>query len=616
MIITRQQKNINSSYQKFTRGKDVNKYSAKDLANIFGKKDLEEKIEVKKAVEMKEEKAKEVDISGEPSSSRDNSHGIVTITGGSITDYFKNKMNCIARKTAGDVAHNDKNNSESETKTYVGFGFTGSEQSQKPFESHAYSFENPSLDFMSSEAKSETSRNRKSDFVFENPALDISGSPSSLPRTPKRRKSELAFENPDLNRTYPDSTETAPQAENLKIKKRKKKFELVIDSTSQGLSNHALNLEAESPGKSGIGEFELTRACLGLQNDALDLGDEMTGKKRVTFNDTVEYDTDVSLLKSKKNKKKNACKLDKFEVDSMKLKKKLRTIEVVDHAYINEAMDFETMCQEASENAINERSQKASRKRNRRMSNLETIAEAPEEQRNDTLGETSENLEELCLETPKKKKKNNTNNNKTRSKVTQEGTRELREIVPDTTIDLSDDTENDCEIVKVTKSTKDTTKNETKKVTPDNSTETKSTVNEEHLEPKLTKAPAKMIECVKDKKLRKKKNACEESKENVDKDNCPVQTHAEKPESAKKRKKRNQEKKVANRADNYIEAAVNNEENTFASEEQVIGERPISWDNKNLKGKKLLKTLFIRSPVVHFSGSNINEIKGYGMDFE
>ena len=164
------------------------------------------------------------------------------------------------------------------------------------------------------------------------------------------------------------------------------------------------------------------------------------------------------------------------------------------------------------------------------------------------------------------------------------GATELREIVPDTTINLSDDTENDREIVKVAESKKDTTKNGTKKETPDNSTENKSTVNEEHQEPNLTKAPAKMIECVKDKELRKKKNACEESKENVDKDNCPVQTNVEKPESAKKRKKRNHDKKVANRADNYIEAAVNNEENTFASEEQVIGERPISWDNKNLKG--------------------------------
>lgn len=69
-------------YKKFTRGKDLSRYSEKDLANIFGKKEFNENAEVEPI-----EKEQETD-----EALNDCNFGITTIeTGTSISDYFKNK---------------------------------------------------------------------------------------------------------------------------------------------------------------------------------------------------------------------------------------------------------------------------------------------------------------------------------------------------------------------------------------------------------------------------------------------------------------------------------------------------------------------------------------------
>lgn len=78
-------------YKKFTRGKDISKYSAKDLANIFGKKAGEDVTEPKKEEEEKIEENEEESLS---------KYGIVTIeTGKTIGEYFYNKkLNKNAKK--------------------------------------------------------------------------------------------------------------------------------------------------------------------------------------------------------------------------------------------------------------------------------------------------------------------------------------------------------------------------------------------------------------------------------------------------------------------------------------------------------------------------------------
>lgn len=76
-------------YKKFTRGKDLSRASEKDLANIFGKKSLEE---VKNVIVGEVVEPAEVEEEVEPLEER-NILGLTTIKASvSVQDYFKKKM--------------------------------------------------------------------------------------------------------------------------------------------------------------------------------------------------------------------------------------------------------------------------------------------------------------------------------------------------------------------------------------------------------------------------------------------------------------------------------------------------------------------------------------------
>lgn len=74
-------------YQKFTRGKDISRYSEKDLANIFGKKSLEESYKV----EIKDQEASKSNDSNKNGDIREDYGTKIINTGVSIQDYFKQK---------------------------------------------------------------------------------------------------------------------------------------------------------------------------------------------------------------------------------------------------------------------------------------------------------------------------------------------------------------------------------------------------------------------------------------------------------------------------------------------------------------------------------------------
>ncbi|XP_044762609.1 midasin-like isoform X2 [Coccinella septempunctata] len=101
-------------YHKFTRGKDLSRYSEKDLANIFGKKSLEDLSS--KSQNIKED-------NNEKENQTDKTFGVVTLNGGSMMDYFKNKLPTFKKNMAIGSSKNDDSESDS-GRTNFGFGFT------------------------------------------------------------------------------------------------------------------------------------------------------------------------------------------------------------------------------------------------------------------------------------------------------------------------------------------------------------------------------------------------------------------------------------------------------------------------------------------------------------
>ncbi|XP_037046493.1 PIN2/TERF1-interacting telomerase inhibitor 1 [Bradysia coprophila] len=92
-------------YKKFTRGKDLARYSEKDLANIFGKKSLKCEPETESSTRESNE-----DENLDKSSENTPNFGITTIeTGTTINDYFKNKMKQIANGSKTSSNEEDTN---------------------------------------------------------------------------------------------------------------------------------------------------------------------------------------------------------------------------------------------------------------------------------------------------------------------------------------------------------------------------------------------------------------------------------------------------------------------------------------------------------------------------
>jgi len=77
-------------YHKFTRGKDLSRYSSQDLACILGKRATSTSQETEKVESEEDQETTSPEI--------EKSHGLVTIQGGSINEYFAAKMAALKSK--------------------------------------------------------------------------------------------------------------------------------------------------------------------------------------------------------------------------------------------------------------------------------------------------------------------------------------------------------------------------------------------------------------------------------------------------------------------------------------------------------------------------------------
>ncbi|XP_032666181.1 biorientation of chromosomes in cell division protein 1-like 1 [Odontomachus brunneus] len=634
-------------YQKFTRGKDVSKYKSKDLANIFGKKELTSKTELNVGDNSINE--------NETNGTKNNLDGVITINRGSMSDYFKQKLP-NHKKLSNNNIDNQAADSESETKQRIGFRFTSKSEN------------------ICSINETPKNSSEKSNYAFDNPCLGMNSpmetmfnTENSLKKFRKKRKKEFVSEDTDL---YIEETNEVNVEKKLKIG--------TIDSNyKDGFMNPALNLDTKLNEACNGKEFEVSRAQFGLENCGLDLTDEKSDKKRVTFNDHVEYNIDAT------KKKKGKTTLDKFEVENKKHKKKRKynivneSIAALSNGFVNEALDVEISA-EMNDNELNEhKSTKIKKRRIYKTSSLETIQESPEREKEiiemnleDVISDITENKTDTAIKKSEKKKKNKKeiiiidNNvtgieNETEDNIIEKIIRnkkhkldKKREIYSKEKKKDKEECENTSDRILEKSETEQqhtnldkikNKKNKKQKIIIDNSAKVEilpvvTTIREESVTLERENAVQKKKKRNnKDSHLEIEINMCDVEKEISDKENAvEEEPNIKLPKKNKKHKRSKDTLDVessispsADITDNNIchNDNISNQENVDNVEFIDIPSRKsqvINFtddvvhspkDKKARMTKKILKRLFYGNLIADFPGSNIQEIKGYGVNF-
>ncbi|XP_070491344.1 PIN2/TERF1-interacting telomerase inhibitor 1 isoform X2 [Chironomus tepperi] len=267
-------------YKKFTRGKDVYKYSEKDLANILGKKTLKEpeekEVEVAKPVEDDKPDTYKSDL--------------IINTGVSITEYFKQKMN----EKKGNVKKRHRKDSQK----FIEEDIEPEDVQQEP----------------------EVTENLENE-CNGNDLDNVQEVPESTEKSKKKKKNKFTGNDFDNVPEVPEVTE--------KPKKKKKKDECNgndLDNVPEVPETTEKSKKKKKKNKCNGNDQEIEEIAPITENDASVNSDESNTKKRkkkkADLIEPVEEEQEVPAKKKKKSKVIEEELPTTEEVTSKKKKKK------------------------------------------------------------------------------------------------------------------------------------------------------------------------------------------------------------------------------------------------------------------------------------------------------